>query len=173
MVRTPRLNVVIITSVLKMVGDGTLTLLVLPPAVRQNARSHLWWPSRLSTRNTIPEARILTRRIREPPVPRRHLHRRRRRRVILVILTTSSFTDLELEPRLEALILRLVLRRTLTTSATTAFLLRILRTAALTQPSLSIRQEAFTRKSPFPLRRITALLKRTVPTRTMKTTSTC
>jgi hypothetical protein len=146
MVRTPRLNVRNTTNVLKMVGDGTLTLLGLPPAARRNAHSLPWWPSRRSTRNTIPEARIRTR----PRVLHRLL--RHHLRVILVILTTSSSTDLEQVLRSEALIRQLALRRTLTTSATTDFPLRILRTAVPTPPSPSIRREAFTRKSPFLLR---------------------
>jgi hypothetical protein len=172
MVHTPRLNVVIITSVLKMVGDGTLTLPVLPPAAKRSAHSLPWWLSLLLIRNTIPEARILTRRIRLPRVHLRRLHHHRLR-AILVILTTSNSMDLEQELRLEALIRQLALRRTLTTSATTDFPLRILRTVALTPPGLSIRQEAFTRKSPFLLHPATALLKRMVPTLTMRTTSTC
>jgi hypothetical protein len=173
MVPTPRLNVVITTNVRKMVGDGTLTLLVLLPAARQSDRSLPWWPSRRLIRNTIPEARILTHRIRGPRVPRRHLLHHRRLRAILAILITSNSMDLEQVLRLEALIRRLALHRTLMTSATTDFLLRILRTVAPTQRSLSTRQEAFTRKSPFLLLQATALLKRTVLTLTMRTTSTC
>lgn len=175
MVPTPRLNVLgNTTSVRKMVVGGTLILRALPLAARRSARSHPWWPSRLLTRNIIPEARILTHRTRLPLVVCRRLHHHHRRRAILVILITSSSTAVvaEEEVRLEALILRLALLRILTINGITDFLLRILRTAVPMQPH-PFRQEAFTRKSPFLLHQVTALLKRMVPTLTMRTTSTC